>query len=34
MSWEEVNERAGCKDLMEVDDNILLIVGDPRGILD
>jgi hypothetical protein len=25
---------AGCEVLMEVDDNILQIVGDPQGILD
>jgi hypothetical protein len=31
---EEVAEFAGHKVLPEVDDNSLLIVGDPRGILD
>jgi hypothetical protein len=31
---EEVAVRVGRKVLMEVDDNILLIVSDPQGILD
>jgi hypothetical protein len=31
---EEVIVDAGHKVLMEVDDSILLIVGDPRGILE
>jgi len=31
---EEVAVHGGRKVLMEVDDNILMIVGDPRGILD
>jgi hypothetical protein len=31
---EEVIVRAGHKVLMEVDDSILLIVGDPQGIFD
>ncbi len=31
---EEVAVCAGDKVLMEVDDNILLIDGDPQGILD
>jgi hypothetical protein len=30
----EVAVHAGCEVLMEVDDNILLIVADPQGILD
>jgi hypothetical protein len=29
MSLEEVAVHAGCKVLIEVDDNILLIVGNP-----
>jgi hypothetical protein len=31
---ETVTERSGHKVLIEVDDNISLIVGDPEGILD
>jgi hypothetical protein len=31
---EEVAVRAGCKVLLEVDESILLIVGDPQQILD
>jgi hypothetical protein len=31
---EEVAVRAGHEVSMKVDDNILLIVGDPQGILD
>jgi hypothetical protein len=31
---EEVDVHAGHKALMEVDDSILLIVGNPQGILD
>jgi hypothetical protein len=31
---EGAAERTGHKVLMEIDDNILLIVGDPQGILD
>jgi hypothetical protein len=31
---EEFAPRAGHKVLMEVDDNILHIVGNPQGILD
>ncbi len=33
MSLEQVTMRAGRKVLMYVDNNILLIVGDPQGIL-
>jgi hypothetical protein len=31
--FDEVGERAGHEVLMEVDDNILRFIGDPRGIL-
>jgi hypothetical protein len=31
---EDVPVRAGHKVLMEADDNILMIIGDPQGILD
>ncbi len=31
---EEVAVHAGCKVLLEVDESILLIVGDPQQILD
>ncbi len=34
MSLKEVAMRAGHKVSMEVDDNVLLIVGDAQGILD
>jgi hypothetical protein len=34
LSSEKVVVRAGHEVLMEVDDNILLSVGDPQGILD
>ncbi len=34
LSLEEVTVHAGHKVLMEVDDNTLLIIGNPRGILD
>jgi hypothetical protein len=34
LSLEEVTVRASHEVMMEVDDNILLIVGDPHGILD
>jgi hypothetical protein len=34
LSLEEVTVRAGHKVLMEVDDNISLIVGNPQGISD
>ncbi len=34
MSSEEVAVCAGRKVLMDVEDNTLLIVGDPQGILD
>jgi hypothetical protein len=33
MSSEEVDVRAGHEVLMEADDTILLIFGDPQGIL-
>ncbi len=34
LSFEEVAAKAGRKVLIVFDDNILLIVGDPQGILD
>jgi hypothetical protein len=34
MSLEEVDVRAGHKVLIEANDNILLIAGDPQRILD
>jgi hypothetical protein len=34
MSSKEVTVRAGHKVMMEVDDNILPIVGNPQGIFD
>jgi hypothetical protein len=34
LSLEEVAVRAGYKVLVKVDNNILLIVGNPQGILD
>jgi hypothetical protein len=34
LSSEEVPVHVGHKVLMETDDNILLIVADPQGILD
>jgi hypothetical protein len=34
LSFRDVAVRAAHKVLNEVDDNILLIDGDPRGILD
>jgi hypothetical protein len=34
VSLEKVAVRAGHDVLMEVDDNISLIVGDPQGILE
>ncbi len=33
LSLEEVSVQNGFEVLMEVDDSILLIVGDPKGIL-